>query len=200
MSSSSTLFTIGHSNHEWDRFVGLLREHAVSVLVDVRSSPFSRYSPQFNRDVLCSLVERAGMKYLFMGLELGARREEREVYVNGMAGYDHIAQLPAFRRGLARIEAGARMDSLALMCAEKDPLTCHRAILICRHLSDSIPDIQHILEDGSLESLRDAEARLLRECRLNHADLFRDRCELLSEAYDIRGRQIAYVEEQMVPT
>lgn len=194
--STRTLFTIGHSNHELDRFVELLRQHNVTAIADVRSSPYSRFNPQFNRDVLEISLQRRGIHYVFVGDELGARRSETECYVDRRARYDLIAKTPVFAEGLARIQGGLADRQVALMCAEKDPLTCHRTILICRHLRGFAIEIAHILEDGSLESMDQAEDRLLTLMRLPCQDLFRSKDELIEEAYDMQAQKIAYVEPE----
>jgi len=189
-----TLFTIGHSDHAAGVLIGLLRLHGIEALTDVRSSPYSRRYPQFNREALAADLERAGIRYVFLGAELGARRSEPECYAEGKARYSLIARSPLFAQGLERVRQGAVNYSIALMCAEKDPLTCHRAILVCRHLRDSIAPIQHIREDGRLESHEELEARLLTLAGLSEADLFRSRDELLEEAYNWQGDRIAYEE------
>jgi uncharacterized protein (DUF488 family) len=189
-----SLFTIGHSDHAAGVFIHLLRQHGVNALTDVRSSPYSRRYPQFNREALAADVERAGIRYVFLGDELGARRSEPECYEDGKARYSLIARSSLFAQGLERVRQGAEKYCVALMCAEKDPLTCHRAILVCRYLRDSITPIQHIREDGRLESHKELESRLLAVAGLSEGDLFRSRDELLDEAYDWQGDRIAYEE------
>jgi uncharacterized protein (DUF488 family) len=189
-----SLFTIGHSDHAAGVFIDLLRQHGVNALTDVRSSPYSRRYPQFNREALAADAERAGIRYVFLGAELGARRSEPDCYEDGKARYPLIARSPLFAQGLERVRQGAEKYRIALMCAEKDPLTCHRAILVCRHLRDSISPIQHIREDGRLESHEELESRLLTIAGLSEGDLFRSRGELLEEAYDWQGDRIAYEE------
>lgn len=186
------LYTIGHSNLTSEEFLELLRSHEIAAVADVRSSPYSRFAPHFNREPLAEALWRAGIRYVFLGEELGARRSEPECYRDGKARYELIATCPSFRQGLARVAKGVEKFRLALMCAEKDPLTCHRTILVCRHLRGECGPIAHVHEDGGLESHDDAEARLLRLCRLKPIDLFQTRDELVESAYDIQGDRIAY--------
>lgn len=188
------LYTIGHSTHPAEKVIELLREHAVTAVADVRSQPYSRMNPQFNRDAFRSRLKDAGIAYVFLGRELGARSEDRACYENGKVQYDRLARTPLSEAGLERIFRGMRTKTIALMCAEKDPITCHRAILVCRHLAVRGLKIAHILEDGSLESQHDAVSRLVRELGLPESDLFRSRDEVVDEAYARRGQQIAYVE------
>lgn len=188
------LYTIGHSTHPAEKVIELLREHAVTVVADVRSRPYSRMNPQFNREAFCSHLKSAGIGYVFLGRELGARSEDRGCYVEGKVQYDRLAQTALFRTGLDRVIQGMKSHSVALMCAEKDPLTCHRTILVCRHLVTRGVKVAHILEDGRLESHDEAVSRLLRELGLADGDLFRNREELVDEAYARRAEQIAYTE------
>jgi uncharacterized protein (DUF488 family) len=185
------LFTIGHSTHPIDRFVELLRTHSVQAVADVRSQPFSRWVPQFNRERLEKSVHEAGLHYVFLGDELGARRVEPEVYINGVARYDKIAQTSAFQEGLDRIRKGLQRFPIALVCREKDPLECHRTILVCRHLRDEAK-IAHIHADGSLESHDAAEARLIKEEKIENIDLFSSGPGPVEAAYDQRAEKIAY--------
>ena len=187
------LFTIGHSTQTWEQFLALLVQHRVEAIGDVRSSPYSARFPQFNRDMLDRALRAANIRYVFLGDELGARRAERECYVDGVARYDRIARTTAFRAGLERVETGVARFRLALMCAEIDPLECHRTILVCRQFRNDM-DIWHILGDGSLESHTDAENRLLAEEKVPGDDLFTPREELIAKAYDRRGGKIAYHE------
>jgi uncharacterized protein (DUF488 family) len=192
-----TVYTVGHSNHEPEAFVALLRQHSIDVVCDVRSNPHSRYNPQFNREVLEKTLPGSGMRYLFLGRELGARPEDASCYENGVVRYDRIAATVLFRDGLTRVRDGAaRGFRIALMCAEKDPLDCHRTILVARRLVEAGVDIQHIHADGSLESHRDALARLRELHRLPEADLFRTPEEILAEAYLRQESRIAYEPEE----
>ena len=202
ISENSTLFTIGHSGHQMSAFTALLNQHRIDIVADVRSQPYSKFHPQFNRETLAEALIPAGVKYLFMGRSLGARREEPESYrineYGKQARYDLICKLATFREGLDSLRRGLRSHRIALMCAEKDPLTCHRSILICHQLrSDSI-DIQHILEDGSLETTSQAERRLLNLLKL-HPSLFQDHAELIEQAYVMQAEKIAYTEPFAVP-
>jgi uncharacterized protein (DUF488 family) len=187
------LFTIGHSTQSWEQFLELLVRHRIEAIGDVRSSPYSARLPQFNRELLERALTAAGIRYVFLGDKLGARRVERECYVEGVARYDRIARTPAFRAGLERVLTGAARLRLALMCAEKDPLECHRTILVCRQFRRNL-DIRHILSDGGIETHPEAETRLLGEEKIPAEDLFIPPEELIAQAYDRRGARIAYHE------
>jgi hypothetical protein len=113
-------------------------------------------------------------------------------YANGRVQYELLAEKDSFRKGLLRIAEGMTGHRVVLMCAEKDPLTCHRAILVCRHLASMGIDAQHILSDGRLEAHDDALARLLTELGLGQPEMFRSREELIAQAYYQRGQMIAY--------
>jgi uncharacterized protein (DUF488 family) len=189
----SELFTIGHSTQTWEQFLELLTRHSISAIGDVRSSPYSARFPQYNRDILDRALRAANIRYVFLGDELGARRAERECYVDGVARYDRIAKTSAFRAGMERVQKGVVNFRLALMCAEKDPLECHRTILVCRQFRNDM-DIRHILGDGSIENHTDAETRLLAEEKVPGDDLFTPREQLIAKAYDRRGGKIAYHE------
>jgi uncharacterized protein (DUF488 family) len=187
------LFTIGHSTHPLELFLSLLRSHQITAIADVRSSPYSRFNPQFNRESLAKSLEAVGVRYVFVGLELGARRSEPECYVGGKARYELIAQSPLFLQGLDRVRRGIESFRVALLCAEKDPLTCHRAILVARHLRKDAGPIMHIVGDGTVETHDEVERRLLELCGLPTDNLFQTRDELVEQAYDIQGDRIAYV-------
>jgi uncharacterized protein (DUF488 family) len=188
------LYTIGHSTHTAEKVIELLRQHGVTAVADVRSQPYSRMNPQFNREAFNSRLKHAGIAYVFLGRELGARSEDPSCYENGKIQYDSVARTPLFAAGLERILDGMKTQTIALMCAEKDPIACHRAILVCRHLTERGVKIAHILEDGRLERHDEAVSRLLRELGLSEADLFRSRDERVDEAFTRRGQQIAHAE------
>jgi uncharacterized protein (DUF488 family) len=176
-------------------FLDLLKAHGITAVADVRSHPYSQFNPQFNREPLERALQARGVLYGFLGKELGARRTERECYDEGRARYDLVARLPLFQSGLDRIRHAAQTHRLALMCAEKDPVTCHRMILICRNLRSGDIAIRHILEDGNAETNDTAESRLLALLGLPEASLFQTRAQLMEQAYDMQGGKIAYSEE-----
>jgi uncharacterized protein (DUF488 family) len=189
------LFTIGHSTHELPRFLDLLRAHGIQEVADVRSQPYSRHTPWFSRDTLERALKLEGIRYVFLGRELGARRDERDCYIAGKVSYDRIAQAAAFRAGLARLQQDTATTRVALMCAEKDPLDCHRTILVARHAA-AFAQVFHIRADGTLEAHTALEHRMRRLYGLFDSDLFLPPEAQLTEAYTRRGEEIAYVEEQ----
>jgi uncharacterized protein (DUF488 family) len=195
-SDKPRVLTIGHSNHDIDTFVSLLERNRVTLVVDVRSAPYSRFNPQFNREALQKALADHRIQYLFLGAELGARRTDGDCVVDGAANYELIARTPAFREGLAKVKEAARLQRPALLCAEKDPLDCHRAILVTRHLRDDELEVKHILEDGSLQSMEELEERLLRKFDLAQPDLFSSREERLDQAYEKQGKRMAVVENE----
>ncbi len=206
------IFTIGHSNHSIEAFITLLHKHGVTALADVRSHPYSRYLPHFNYAELKPALLNAGIQYVFLGKELGARPNDSSCYVDGKAVYEKIASTQHFTEGIQRILKGAENYKIALMCAEQDPITCHRSILICQHLQKFNLNINHILKNGNLESHSSLEERLLELHQLKspqqvQLSLFSDlsfsqesnhnysREESLQLAYKRQGEQIAYVEK-----
>ena len=147
-----TLFTIGHSNHTAEHFCGLLKQHGIAVLVDVRSQPYSQYTPHFNRDSLRDNVVASQLQYLFLGEELGGRPPETNCYdEEGHVLYSALAQHPRFLRGIDRVENGIQKYRVALMCSEEDPTVCHRFLLIGKVLADRGLALQHIRGDGHID-------------------------------------------------
>lgn len=189
---SNIIYTIGHSTQPIESFVALLQKHAVTLICDVRSQPYSRVNPQFNRENLQQGLKARDIVYLFLGKELGARSDDETVYVNGKVCYDLLAKTAVFGNGLKKVQVEAKNNRIALMCAERDPLACHRTILIGRHLYHAGWPVAHILEDGSLEAHEQAVARLLRLLRFPESDMFRSQSEVIEEAYKIQGERIAY--------
>jgi uncharacterized protein (DUF488 family) len=191
------IYTIGHSSQSLESFMEQLQRHTVEVVADVRSRPYSARFPHFSREPLQASLAAAGIRYLFLGRELGARREETECYVSGQATYHNIAKLAAFADGIDRLLAGAERYGIALMCAEQDPLTCHRSILVCRELKQHAVLIRHICRAGRLEDQQQAERRLVEEELGNpeQGEMFapaRGFPEMLEMAYARRAGTIAY--------
>lgn len=138
------IFTIGHSNHEADVFLALLRQHDIELLVDVRSSPYSRYVPQANREPLARALAQAGVDYRWLGDRLGGKPE------GAVADYDELRMRPSFRQGIDELISLARQQHTAIMCAEGNHLKCHRYRLITPALEDQEVHVMHIQPDGSV--------------------------------------------------
>jgi len=187
------LYTIGHSTHPVERFAELLEARGVTAVGDVRSSPYSRFNPQYNREPLQRALKERGMAYVFLGRELGPRSDDPACYVDGKVRYDRLARTELFAQGLRRLRKGMESHRIALLCAEKDPIVCHRMILVCRALRKDPVSVEHILEDGSLESLARSEQRLLQSLKMPQLTLFDDPETLVQRAYDVQGEKIAYV-------
>lgn len=188
------VFTLGHSTHAIERFVELLHLNEVTAVADVRSHPYSRINPQFSKETFYSALKKHRVAYSFLGRELGARPEDRACYIDGRARYDLIARTPLFASGLERVANGSERYRIALVCAEKDPMTCHRALLVCRHLIQRGFAVRHILANGEFEDHETSLRRLAMQMGAPLDDLFRSSDELVADLYARRSREIEYVE------
>jgi uncharacterized protein (DUF488 family) len=185
--ADTLIFSIGHSSHPYPRFLALLTGAGISAIADVRSSPYSRRFPHFHREPLQAALKADGIAYAYLGRELGGRPADARLYRDGAPDYERIAETADFRRGLERVVDGARHYRLALMCAERDPLDCHRCLLVSRALAESGVSVGHILADGGVIDHRDVEEQLLRAEGQSGDDLFLSRAERLANAYRSRA-------------
>jgi uncharacterized protein (DUF488 family) len=140
----TSIYTIGHSNHQADEFLELLRQHRIKVLVDVRSNPYSRYVPQANREILARALEAAGIAYRWLGDRLGGKPEGE------VADYDQLRETPAFQQGISDLLTIATENRVVVMCAEGDHRQCHRYKLIAPALVEHGVHVLHIQPDGSV--------------------------------------------------
>ncbi|HYM55603.1 MAG TPA: DUF488 domain-containing protein, partial [Solirubrobacteraceae bacterium] len=151
MRPSPVIWTIGHSNHTIDRIAELLSAEGVEFVADVRSYPYSRIAPQFNREELDAALREAGVRYLFFGAELGGRPSLEEHYdEQGHARYDRMAEQPMFRMAIERLLSGCREHRVALLCSEGQPQECHRRLLVGKVLTDHGVRLRHILPSGAV--------------------------------------------------
>lgn len=171
--------TIGHSNHPIERFVELLKSGGVDRVVDVRSTPWSRRFPQYGKERLAKALAEAGIAYVHEGAALGGKPGEA-------VSYDQLAARPEFRSALDRLVAAADTTSLCLMCAEKEPLDCHRTVLVSRRLAERGVAIEHLLADGMVRPHVEIEAALLG--KETGPDLFEDRAARLARVWSARER------------
>ena len=197
----NTLFTIGHSNYETEKFVELLKDNDINVVVDVRSVPYSQYTSQFNRESIKKTLKENGIAYIHMGEEFGARREDRSLYDDdGKLNFSKAIASEPFRRGVWRIERGLEQNyRIAFMCAEKIPHECHRCIMVGKAFHDLGYDVEHILEDGSTID-QDEIGKILvdmyfpdrNQITIFNMDEDKPEEEYIKDAYLRREKDIAY--------
>ncbi len=184
------VFTIGHSNHSSEWFLALLQGAGITAVADVRSIPRSRRWPHFSRARIERWLADAGIAYVFLGAELGGRPDDPALLREGHPDYDLMAATPLFQAGLDRVLDGAGKYRIALMCAEREPLDCHRFLLVSRRLQERGVRLRHILADGSVEAQETTECRLLQQTGLAVHSLFADLPpprHAVARAYDIRS-------------
>ena len=189
----TTLYSIGHSNHPIEEFLRLLTGAGITAIADVRSRPFSRRNPQFNKDRLAATLAEHGIAYVFLGSELGARSDDPSCYEGGKVQYGRLMATPLFKSGIERVLLGAQKYRVALMCAEKEPLNCHRTLLVSRALEKHAVSVMHLLPGGGVESHDQTMARLVELVGLSEQDLFLNQSDLISAACKIREGEVAYV-------
>ena len=197
--SRQYVLTIGHSTHPLEVFLELLKQHDLTAVADVRSVPYSRFNPRYNREPFAEALVAKGIRYVYLGNELGGRSEDPSCYEDGRIRYDRVAATESFRNGLARIVDGAARYRIVLMCAEKEPLECHRTLLVSRALHEQGVDVAHIHPDGRPEPHDEAMDRLLELLKLPRKDLYRTREELIACAVARQSERFAHVDKTRLP-
>ncbi len=198
------LFTIGHSVYKFDFFLSLLQMHKINYLIDVRSSPFSRFAQDFNKGVLANSLKNTNIKYVLMGDYFGARPQDKTLYSEeGYLDFEKVQNTENFKKGLNNIIKGLKQNNnICLMCTEKDPIDCHRAIMVARAFSLKGIDVSHILQNGEIQTQKELDERLLDLYfpDRNQLSLFAEdnlsREQMLVEAYRKRNKKIGYEMER----
>jgi len=190
--TQTKIFSIGHSNHSTDKFISLLKDSEVNMVVDVRSAPFSRMFPQFNQEALRKSLSDHEIGYLFLGDQIGGRSNDPDDYLDGQVMYKALATKEAFKTGINRLSEGSVRYQIAIMCSEKEPLDCHRTLLVSEALAVNGVVVSHIHADGTRESHGDVLARLLALHKLSSPDLFSNDVDRVQEALTLQERKIAY--------
>lgn len=198
---STTLYSIGHSNQTQEDFLALLKTFGINCIVDVRSVPASKYSPQFNQENIKRLLESNNIQYLHFGKEFGARRTD-SIDENGQVNFEKAVKTQAFTAGALRIMRGlTRGYKIALMCSESEPLECHRFSLVSRYFHDNNVDVQHILKDATLASHESLEQEMIntylhsRKYHLSEVDLMfgtYTQEDQRRDAYRLKNKEIGY--------
>jgi uncharacterized protein (DUF488 family) len=203
MEEKREIFTVGHSNHTIDYFYELLESQQINCLVDVRSMPASKYSPQFNQEPLKNFLKSKGVVYMHFKDEFGARHEEEEVLdENGQVDFELFRKTFNFQQGVERVDIGASKGyRIALMCSEGDPLECHRFSMIAFYLDEIGFDVKHIMKDKQLKTHKQLEDLLLKKYskKLPEPSLFEPNItdeSKLKEAYRLHNKEIGWVVKQ----
>lgn len=192
-SENPQIFTIGHSSHSLEMFVALLRQHGITALVDVRSVPFSRFCPQFNKVDLEQAIKTHEIKYVFLGRELGGRPKDPSCYENGQVQYERLKGAALFKEGIERVIRESRQHTIALMCSEKDPLRCHRFLLVARALVKLDIPVAHILATGDLEPHEITMAKLPDSAGAEQGDLFNLKEDMI---FSSQEKRVVYVDKK----
>jgi len=193
------LFTIGHSTLPAEQFIESLCQFNIEYILDVRSTAYSKYASQYNSDVLPHTLEEADIRYAAMGKYFGARQPKKEYYAKeGYLDFEKFRQSEEFQSGIENVKKGLEKYNIALMCTEKDPFDCHRAIMVSRGFELAGVDVKHILPDGTLLKQEELNERLLSHYfpDRNQISLFEsenmDEEQCLTEAYKLRNKEIGY--------
>ena len=189
----STCYTIGHSAHSCEKLAELLRGYHIDVVVDTRSAPYSRFAPQFDRELLQRSLTAAGIRYLFLGAELGGRPKSPEYYdADGHVLYGRMTTDRAFLAGIERLERGIAEFRVALLCGEENPAHCHRRLLVGRVLAERGHELLHIRGDGRVQT----DAELAAE---SGKPLMNDQPALFAELDEDQWRSTASVSPKKAP-
>ena len=186
------IYSVGHSTHTVQDFIKLLKSRGITAIADVRSAPYSRFQPQFNREVLTKSLKEFDIEYVFVGDSIGGRSSNEDDYENGRVVYGRLKKSDNFESGLERVVLGSEKYQLALMCSEKEPIECHRTLLVGQTLFERGIPITHIHGDGTLEKHEDAIQRLLKIFKLDEPDLFRSDEEIVAEALLRQEQKVAF--------
>lgn len=199
-----TLYTIGHSNNTTEKFLSLLRENGIDCVVDVRSTPYSEFHSQFNKPNIQNLFTQNKIKYIHMPEEFGARIENPKLYTNGYVDFSKVRKGEAFKKGVSRVQDGIDKGyTIALLCCERQPIDCHRNILVAKAFYDLGYEILNIVDSNIVITQKEVEQMLLdlyfkNRNQLSLLEETKPETELINEAYQLRSKAIAYETERVV--
>ena len=195
----SVIYTIGHSTHSLDYFLSMLKEYAIDCVVDVRSTPASKYNPQYNKEPFSKFLKKNKIAYLHFPQEFGARHDAPDLLdENGKVDFEKVRKSWSFKQGVERLLSGTEKGHIiALMCSESNPFDCHRFSMITVALEKDGFGVQHIMKDKTVSSTSDLENLLLKKysSKLPKPDMFQPSVTVedqLKVAYRLRNIEIAF--------
>jgi len=193
------IYTIGHSTHQIDFFLELLKKYSVNCIIDVRSVAASSYNPQYNKEPLSNFLKKNNITYLHFSEEFGARHSDPDLLdEEGKVDFEKVRKSYSFKNGIERIWQGLEKNFvISLMCSESEPFDCHRFSMVSIALEKEGFDVKHILKDKSIKSNAQLENLLLKKYdkKLPKPDMFTPNVSLedqLQVAYKLRNKEIAY--------
>ncbi len=189
-----TLYTIGYATKPIETFISHLQQYKIDVVADIRSVPYSKVFHEYHKESITAHLQQSGIRYVYLGEELGPRSKEATHYdETGQVQFDRLMQSPLFEQGMVRLSQGIEKGfTVALMCAEKDPATCHRSLLVGYFLTrHNNSEILHIDYNGNIENQQALEQRI---CQIHgaDADLFMSPEEREQHAYKTQLKNTAY--------
>jgi hypothetical protein len=206
MENKPIIYTVGHSTHQLEYFLELLKEYGVTCLIDVRSVAASSYNPQYNKEPLTNFLKRNGIQYLHFAEEFGARHNDPDLLDDeGKVDFEKVRKSWAFKNGVERIWQGLDKGfTISLMCSESEPFDCHRFSMVSIALDKDGFDVKHIMKDKTLKTNADLENQLLKKYdkKLPKPDMFNPNISLddqLKEAYRLKNKEIAFSPYSKLP-
>lgn len=201
------IFTIGHSNYLYEKFISMINKYDINCVVDIRETPYSKYNVQYNREAFKESLKKDNIAYIYMGNEFGAKRQTKESYnEEGYADFTKVIKEDIFLKGVERLKKGIQMGyKIVLLAAMQDPIRCHRSIMLGRYLNQNGFDIKYILHEGNLGNQNDIEESLLNKYFIDRNQLSIDtllgtsktRDDMIEEGYMLANKEIGYRTEDI---
>ena len=201
------IYTLGHSNYPFDKFIEILKKYDINCVVDIRSTPYSKYNTQYNKEFLHETLKNLGYTYIYMADEFGAKRKTKVSYNDeGYADFDKVILEDEFKRGIERLKVGCSKNyKIVLLGAMQEPIRCHRAILLGKELIKAGFDVKHIMHEGDLKVQSELEEQLLEKYFEYRNQLTIDsllgnaisREDMIKEGYKLANKEIGYRIEKL---
>ena len=201
------IYTLGHSNYPFDKFIEILKKYDINCVVDIRSTPYSKYNTQYNKEFLHETLKNLGYTYIYMADEFGAKRRTRNSYNDeGYADFDKVILEEDFKKGIERLKVGcAKNYKIVLLGAMQEPIRCPRAILLGRELIKEGFNVKHIMHEGDLKTQDELEEQLLEKYFEERNQLTMDsllgnamsREDMIKESYKLANKEIGYRIEKL---
>ena len=201
------IYTLGHSNYSFDKFIEILKKYNINCVVDIRSTPYSKYNTQYNKEFLHETLKNLGYTYIYMADEFGAKRKTKVSYNDeGYADFDKVILEDEFKRGIERLKVGCSKNyKIVLLGAMQEPIRCHRAILLGKELIKAGFDVKHIMHEGDLKTQDELEEQLLEKYFEERNQLTMDsllgnamsREDMIKESYKLANKEIGYRIEKL---